>query len=430
MVRGLYVNRFAAQSRRKMAKLLAIADSTDVNAFVVDMKDEFGLNYRSADSSLARNAGTTGKLRDVRELLDTLRAHDILPIARLVTFKDSVAARMNPDDVIRQPNGMPWHDKQGLTWVNPYSPRIREYNLKVAEELVRLGFREIQWDYIRFPEPYQSLPPQRFPGSGDVTKPKALADFLGQAQRRLHALGVRNTADIFGLVTTVQGPLEVGQRWEDLAPVTDVLLPMVYPSHYPPGSFGIARPNAAPYEVVKRAITRAKARNAALGLSGQHVRPWLQAFSLGKPDYGAAEVRAQMQAVYDAGYQGWVLWHPGLDVRAGAGVVAVADPRSRVRRAGGGGGGGVGTRAPGPRPSQPEAKGRQGRIRSRCSGARRQCRPSGSYRARLKVRGRQARRTSGSQVQASGIRGQPPVPRGLRGAFSAAPWVVPGPSEA
>jgi hypothetical protein len=109
----------------------------------------------------------------------------------------------------------------------------------------------------------------------------------------------------------VNGPLEVAQHWEKLAPVTDVLLPMVYPSHYPPGSFGIRRPNAEPYRVVNVAISRGRERNAALGVGGEAVRPYLQAFSLGKPDYTAEEVRQQKQAVYDAGYDGWVLWHPG-----------------------------------------------------------------------------------------------------------------------
>jgi hypothetical protein len=90
-----------------------------------------------------------------------------------------------------------------------------------------------------------------------------------------------------------------------------VLLPMVYPSHYPRGALGEARPNAAPYAIVNKAIVRAKQRNAALGLQGERVRPYLQAFSLGQPPYGADEVRQQIKAVQDAGYNGWVLWHPG-----------------------------------------------------------------------------------------------------------------------
>jgi len=127
-----------------------------------------------------------------------------------------------------------------------------------------------------------------------------------------YKLGVRTTADVFGLVTTVKGPLEVGQEWEKVAPVTDVLLPMVYPSHHPPGSFGISRPNAEPHRVIVAAISKARERDEKLGItSAEHVRPWLQAFTLGKPRYDASHVREQKRAVYDAGYDGWVLWHPG-----------------------------------------------------------------------------------------------------------------------
>ena len=311
IVRALYVNRFAAQSARKMRSLIAIADSTEINAFVIDVKDEFGLNYRSADSLVRPNAGTAGVIPDLAAMLDTLRAHDILAIARLVVFKDSVAARVNPQHTIRTEAGTAWRDKQGLTWVNPYDEEIWTYNLRVAEELVSLGFGEIQFDYIRFPEPYKSLPPQVFPGANGRTKSQALAEFMKLARARLNARGIRLTADIFGLVTTVNGPLEIGQHWEAFAPVTDVLLPMVYPSHYPRGAFGIDRPNTEPYQIILKAITRARERDAALGITGEHVRPWLQAFTLGPPKYGAPELDEQKRAVYDAGYDGWVLWSPG-----------------------------------------------------------------------------------------------------------------------
>jgi hypothetical protein len=312
IVRGLYVNRWAVQSPRRMRGLIAVADSTEINAFVIDMKDEFGLNYQSADSMVARNAGGAGSVPHLRALLDTLDKHGILTIARIVVFKDSVAARRNPDHVIRQPNGQPWRDKHGLTWVDPYDRTIWEYNIRVAEELGRLGFREIQFDYIRFPEPYKSLPPQIFHDAGGVSKPEALASFLREACPRIHRTGALCTADIFGLVTTVPGALEVGQQWEKLSPVTDVLLPMVYPSHYPRGSFGVERPNAEPYTIVKAAITRAHERDLAIGLTGpERVRPWLQAFTLGKPAYGAHEIAEQKRAVYDSGYDSWVLWHPG-----------------------------------------------------------------------------------------------------------------------
>jgi hypothetical protein len=309
-VRGLYVFRFAANARR-MKKLLAIADSTEINAFVIDVKDEFGLNFNPTDPLLKRNAGTQSKATHLAEVVDTIRAHGILPIARIVVFKDSVTARNNPDHTIRKADGSPWHDKKGQTWVNPYANAIWEYNFRVAEEAIKMGFGEIQFDYIRFPEPYKSLPPQVFPEQKGRTKPQVLAEFLSTARERFAKLGVRTTADIFGLVTTVGGALEVGQKWEPISQSVDAVLPMVYPSHYPPGSFQLPHPNADPYDVIHIAISRARERDEKLGIKGEHVRPWLQAFSIGLPKYGAHEIEEQKRAVYDSGYDGWILWEPG-----------------------------------------------------------------------------------------------------------------------
>jgi len=313
VIRGLYVNRFAAQSWRRMHWLIGIADSTEVNGFVIDMKDEFGLNFHSQNAEFRKNEGSGhGMVRDVRALLDTLHAHNIFAVARIVVFKDPTTAQANPSWTIRKPDGSIWQDKKGFSWVDPYNHALWDYNIGIAEELVHLGFDEIQFDYIRFPEPYKSLPQQVFPASSGMSKPDLLAAFLKTARDRLNKAGVRSTADVFGFVATVHGPLEVGQWWEKLAPVTDVLLPMTYPSHFPRGSFGIARPNAEPYQIQKISIDTARVRDHKLGItSPEHIRPWIQAFSLGQPPYGASQIEEQKRAIYDAGYDGWVLWHPG-----------------------------------------------------------------------------------------------------------------------
>jgi hypothetical protein len=308
--RGLYVFRYAANPRR-MKHLIGIADSTEINALVIDVKDEFGLNFRPSDPLLKKNAGSQANSTSLGALVDTIRAHGILPIARIVVFKDSVAARVNPEHTIRKADGTVWRDKKGQTWVNPYANAIWEYNFRVAEEAIKLGFGEIQFDYIRFPEPYKSLPPQVFPDQKGRSKPQVLSEFLDAARARFAKMGVRTTADIFGLVTTVGGALEVGQKWEPISQSVDVVLPMVYPSHYPRGSFQLPHPNAAPYDVIHIAISRARERDQKLGITSEHVRPWLQAFSIGSPPYGPHEIEEQKRGVYDSGYDGWVLWEPG-----------------------------------------------------------------------------------------------------------------------
>ena len=120
IVRGLYVNRFAAQSTKRMKQLITMADETEVNALIIDIKDEFGLNYESSDPKVQRNAGKAGVIKNLPALLDTLKAHKILAVARIVVFKDSVTARVNPEWDIRKADGSPWRDKKGMLWVNPY----------------------------------------------------------------------------------------------------------------------------------------------------------------------------------------------------------------------------------------------------------------------------------------------------------------------
>jgi len=116
VIRGLYVNRFAAQSARRMHWLIGVADSTEINGFVIDMKDEFGLNFHSANPEFRKNEGAGhGMVRDVRALLDTLHAHNVFAIARIVVFKDPTTAQVNPTWTIKQPDGSIWHDKKGTS---------------------------------------------------------------------------------------------------------------------------------------------------------------------------------------------------------------------------------------------------------------------------------------------------------------------------
>ena len=227
------------------------------------MKDEFGLNYKTTNPEFAKNAGTATKA-NVAALLDTLKAHKILPIARIVVFKDSVTARVHPEWTIRRNDGSIWRDKKGLAWVNPYHHELWDYNIGVAEELVKMGFGEVQFDYIRFPEPYPSLPQQVFPERTTCPSRTRSPRISRKPRTRINKLGVRSTADIFGLVTTVADR----SRWDSTGRRSrrsvDVVLPMVYPSHYPHGDLGINRPNAEPYKVdLTRDLDGARARQEA-----------------------------------------------------------------------------------------------------------------------------------------------------------------------
>jgi len=312
-VRGIYVNAWAAGSARRVDTLLALARATEVNTFVIDIKDASGYVSHRTEVALANEAGATAevRVRDLPGLLRRLAEEGIYPIARMVVVQDPVLAAARPDMAVQDRDGGVFRDSKGFYWLNPYDRRVWEYHVALAREVAEMGFPEIQWDYVRFPDvPASEKARLVYPGSGDTPQHQAIADFLAYARAELRDLGVVVTADVFGVTTSARRDVGIGQIWESFIDEVDVALPMVYPSHYWEGSFGYETPNAYPYEIVRRALRDALRRSAAVEGAGV-TRPWLQDFTLGQPRYGAAEVRAQIQAAYDVGILDWILWNPG-----------------------------------------------------------------------------------------------------------------------
>ncbi|MFW5947240.1 MAG: putative glycoside hydrolase [Gemmatimonadota bacterium] len=312
-VRGIYVGSWSVGARRRLATLLALADATEINTFVIDVKDVTGEVSHATEVPLAvqLEAARDRRIGDLRAVLDTLRAHGIYPIARIVVFKDPLLATARPEWSVRREDGSPWVDDRGVRWVDAFNRRVWDYNIELAREAMALGFGEIQWDYVRFPDVpagYDVEPV--YPARDGRTMADAIREFLTRARERLPDGTL--TADVFGITTTSRRDVGIGQVWESMADRVNVLLPMVYPSHYPPGMWGFPNPNAAPYQVVRRALDDAVERSLMVD-GAADIRPWLQAFSLGEPEYGPRHIRAQIDAVYDAGLSGWLLWDPAVD---------------------------------------------------------------------------------------------------------------------
>jgi hypothetical protein len=318
-IRGIYLNAYAAGSRTRLPRLIALADSTEINTFVIDVKDEKGIRYNS-EIALAMELAQPGEvtIRDLRAMVDTLKAHGIYTMARIVIFKDPILSKARPQWSIRNPTGGIWVDRAGNTWVSPWDKNVWEYNIQIGEEVARAGFDEIQYDYVRFPEQYRSLPTQVHPNAqGDRTD--AIAAFLNEARRRLHPLGVVVAADVFGLSPNEASDVGIGQQWETISAVADHILPMMYPSHYLPTHLpGVRTPDLMPYEVLFKSAGMAVIRNNQLreaGAQPARIIPWLQTFTASwlrnHRTYGAEELRLQKKGVYDVGLDDWVLWHPG-----------------------------------------------------------------------------------------------------------------------
>jgi hypothetical protein len=319
-VRGLYVNAWAAGSNGRMANLLDLVRRTEVNSLVIDIKDASGYVSHLTGVPLALEIGAAEELRirDLPGLLDRLDDEGVYPIARIVVVKDPVLAQARPELAVQDTAGGIFVDSKGLRWLNPYSRAVWDYHVALAREVAEMGVPEIQWDYVRFPDLSQSDRARSvYPGAGPTSRPDAIRAFLRYSRESLADLGVSVTADVFGVTTSASRDVGIGQVWESFIDAVDVALPMVYPSHYWTGSFGFDKPNAYPYEVVRRALDDAVRRSSAVDSAGS-TRPWLQDFTLGEPAYGVPEVRAQIQATYDAGIQEWVLWNPGSRFTVGA----------------------------------------------------------------------------------------------------------------
>jgi len=318
-VRALYVNGWAAGSRSRMAELVRIADSTEVNAFIVDIKEsDTYLTHDSTGIALAREIGADQRPASkwLPALVDTLQAHGIYPIARIVVFKDRMLAEKKPELAIRHVNGGVWKDNKGGPWVNPYDRRVWDYNIAIAKEALDMGFSEVQWDYVRFPDvTANARKVMSYPGSGGKSRADNIRDFILYSKAQLADYQVPVTADVFGLVTHLDDDVGIGQNWEKIVTAADAVLPMSYPSHYYTGLYGFQRPHANPYEVVRLAMTDAVERTKwvhdSTGARVGEVMPWLEAMSIRGLTYGPNELRRQIQGTYDAGLKSWALWNPG-----------------------------------------------------------------------------------------------------------------------
>ena len=315
IVRGLYVNRWAAIGN-KVWQLIALADRTEINALVIDVKDDRGFVLYRSHVPLAREIGadTVRPLSAdrLRALLDTVRAHGIYPIARIVVAKDPLLASRRPAWAIRSRRDpeSAWHDRQGRPWVDANQRGVWQYAVDLAREAVNHGFSEVQLDYVRFPDDKGLMQDAVFPLANGRTRAQVIRDQLGFVHATLAPLGVPLTADVFGLTASDSTDMGIGQRWEMFVDQVDVVLPMSYPSHYAPGTYHLDNPNAHPYAVIDHTLKDAARRSAAVAHAAT-VRPWYQDFTLGRPHYGAAEVRAQIQAGYANGVRSWILWNPG-----------------------------------------------------------------------------------------------------------------------
>jgi len=343
-VRAVYVTSWVATLPERRGKVVELIKNTELNAIIIDIKDYSGkVLFDTGDPEIKAVGSEDIRMKNLKSWIDELHAEGIYVIARLTVFQDPIYAEKFPDQAVQTTSGAVWHDKNKLAFVDVSAKPFWAYIVRIAKAAEKIGFDEINFDYIRFPSDgnmsivsYPLSGPEALlkdtrdkkfrelmklkiaspnsiptPNLANIKSPKQekLEAFFSYLSKEMSTVGVPISADIFGMACTNYDDLGIGQVLESTAPYFDYVCPMVYPSHYPRNFLGFAKPAEHPYEIVKYSMDKARERLVTMGVDIQKLRPWLQDFNMGAT-YDAPKVRAQIKATLDAGLHSYLMWDP------------------------------------------------------------------------------------------------------------------------
>ena len=320
--KGLYLTATSAGARLK--HYIELANTTEINSYVIDFKDDYGTVCFNSENALAKEIGAVEERYNAEKVTKELHDNDIYAIARIVCFKDPILAKEKPEYAIKnQSGGLYVHNK--MNWVNAYNKATWDYNIELAKEALAKGFDEVQFDYIRFPDGKKSE--MVFGDTGGKSKSETINDFLAYARQQMPDAIL--SGDVFAIICESPGDTEgIGQVWEEIGKNLDYICPMAYPSHYALGQIinkvKFPKPDLDPYGVIKNTLLKGKERLSKVDGHKPIVRTYMQDFTatwIGKGNwqyYEDEQVKQQIKAVYDAGYEEWFLWDPMNKYREGA----------------------------------------------------------------------------------------------------------------
>lgn len=321
-VRGLFLTGHGANSARLREPVLKLLRESELNSLVINVKDDNGhITYKDTNVQIALDAGANENQVDMRAFMETLREEQIYPIARIVVAKDQFVSKIKPEWFFQDKSGGVWKGKSETPWVDLRNQGYWDYLLEIAVEAIEIGFREIQFDYVRWPsggdgsiKNIVNFPAANLTTEGPYLRSDITAQFLAYAKEHLEPYNVELSADTFGIMGTVYNEQSVGQHLETLLrSELDIVCPMIYPSHYWEGTYGLDNPNRAPYEVVYQSSLDHLERMQAMG-SETILRPWLQDFHHWEDPsykYGVKQIHAQIKALQDLGIKEYLFWNAG-----------------------------------------------------------------------------------------------------------------------
>ena len=297
-IRGIYLNGYLFNNPSKRESIEKILTNTDVNTLVIDVKTDNGhiLFDTEIDEVIYLNNErikfTKNDLQELKEI------KDIYLVGRLVVFQDPLFAKVFPDEAVFDSRLNKPYSQNGQFFLDPSSKKAQDYIINIAIESCRLGFDEIQYDYIRYPDSSSKF--MQFDTKNDFeNRVNNINSFLSKSRQLLHNEGCLLSADTFGYILTNKQDGGIGQNLETIVENVDFISPMVYPSHYTNGSFGYQNPNEHPYEVITAALTDALDR----GVDKDKIRPFLQGFWHSNED-----IRNNIKAASDLEMD-WLIWN-------------------------------------------------------------------------------------------------------------------------
>lgn len=309
VLHGIYLTSWSAGSQQTMDRIYKLIDSTSVNAVVIDIKDATGrISYQPLDPELLTLGVGTNRIRNLSKVISSLHERNIYIIGRIAVFQDPFYAKLHPEDAfVDNRTGGIWHDYKGIAWLRPDSQNVWDYHVRIASDAYMQGFDEINMDYVRFPSDGEISYIDK--STQIQTKADTIRSFFQYIDPLLRGQGMVLSADLFGLTMSANDDLGIGQKLEYIAPYVDIVAPMVYPSHFGSGSYGIAKPAENPYEVIRHSMSYGIKKLAVIGIGVEKLRPWLQDFDLGAI-YSPTMVADQIRASEELGLKSWMLWDP------------------------------------------------------------------------------------------------------------------------
>lgn len=322
-VRGLYFNSGSINNPDVYERVIGLIENSNLNAVVIDVKDDWGNITVDFDTDNEEIQYANSKLINAENLIEDLHSRGIYVIGRITTFKDSIITKMHPEWGFTKEDGSLWANGRGEVFMNPFLKEVQDYNISIGELAAEAGFDEIQYDYVRFAEGFETFGDSLTYSRGEFENKAmdegdkrvgAITGYVRRAREAISAYGLPVAVDVFGYALQAGRASGIGQDFSEISNEADIMCSMIYPSHWGPYSFDIEKPDLEPYELVSRYLKEEQAIFKDLEHTPQS-RPWIQDFTaswIGEGNwmvYDAEAVQAEVDAIYESGQKEYLIWN-------------------------------------------------------------------------------------------------------------------------